>query len=1836
MGESIRRRSEGRNAMSSSKSSPVYERRRKSLAMLAAFSLVFSMLTQVGFGSSDLPPAEAAGGAYSLNFAAADPSIYIPPVPFPSNLTAPTGRGDGEAQIPLAQFNDGSSDVRVESLAPQDMALGQIVPFETKISVSGDTTPENGVITFQQGWSIETTNGGDFGYDESLGVIGAFVDTGDGAHSDPGADAIVSSFSWAVVGDEIVGTFTVSGLNDGDVVVVEAWLVLEDTIPAGIGGNVQSRLIDAGTGSDLTGDSISTGNQTVPLLKPGDFFNADVDLSVTKTDNPDPVVLGGTLTYTITATNAGPSVANGVVIYDELDENVTFVSASDGGFINTDTGDTIPNGAVQWDVGALTPGQTLLFTVTVTVNGDAPTDSPTDEDLINTVTITTISDDTDPTNNSDTEPTDVVANPVLLNAKSLLSNADEDGSETVSLNDTLTYQFVATNDGDVPLTNVTIVDPLPGLSALSCDSTQPATLAVDASLTCTATYVVTQADVQAGVINNTSTADSDQTPPVPDSETVPVPQDASLSVDKVVDAEVISAPQTLNYTITVVNTGNVDITNVVLTDDLAGPATLVSGDDVNPGVLDVGETWVYSATYDATQADINAGTPLVNTASVVSTEVPGPTTDDATTTITQDASLSVDKVVDAEVISAPQTLNYTITVVNTGNVDITNVVLTDDLAGPATLVSGDDVNPGVLDVGETWVYSATYDATQADINAGTPLVNTASVVSTEVPGPTTDDATTTITQDASLSVDKVVDAEVISAPQTLNYTITVVNTGNVDITNVVLTDDLAGPATLVSGDDVNPGVLDVGETWVYSATYDATQADINAGTPLVNTASVVSTEVPGPTTDDATTTITQDASLSVDKVVDAEVISAPQTLNYTITVVNTGNVDITNVVLTDDLAGPATLVSGDDVNPGVLDVGETWVYSATYDATQADINAGTPLVNTASVVSTEVPGPTTDDATTTITQDASLSVDKVVDAEVISAPQTLNYTITVVNTGNVDITNVVLTDDLAGPATLVSGDDVNPGVLDVGETWVYSATYDATQADINAGTPLVNTASVVSTEVPGPTTDDATTTITQDASLSVDKVVDAEVISAPQTLNYTITVVNTGNVDITNVVLTDDLAGPATLVSGDDVNPGVLDVGETWVYSATYDATQADINAGTPLVNTASVVSTEVPGPTTDDATTTITQDASLSVDKVVDAEVISAPQTLNYTITVVNTGNVDITNVVLTDDLAGPATLVSGDDVNPGVLDVGETWVYSATYDATQADINAGTPLVNTASVVSTEVPGPTTDDATTTITQDASLSVDKSLTGNADEDQSGDVTLNDTLTYTITATNSGNVTLNNVTVSDDLTGDSTSCASVAPGGTCVLTVTYVVSQADVDAGVIINIGTADSDETDPVTDPEEVPVVSPGLAIEKVFDPGTLGAGDSGSFTITVTNTGNSALTSVTVYDEVNPLLYVTDVGPQLECSASSGQTVDCTFDTLEPGESETVTVAFKVDVALPQTPQYGTTDGSEFKFVFVNGDVLEGSALGPVELNGVVIDGPGTGTKNDYYFDEGGFELHLSCSDSFTGGWGDYGSPNPDDNPDWQIASYSINRFKKGDFFRSCGNVVVPLHINNTAFADSDQTDPVSDSDTLVIVGGGEQPFAELSVDKPAPTNADEDGSATVTLGDTLTYTITATNTGTATLANVVVSDSLITPDSTTCASLAPTETCVLVGTYQVTADDVTAGEIVNTGTADSDETDPVTDDETVAVEDVPVPLAELSVDKPAPTNADGDVSGTVTLGDTLTYTITATNTGTATLTEVTVSDPIDHTGFDDVCVVGSDRDVCVGRYVSGDGG
>src|SRR5690606_13488391 len=83
---------------------------------------------------------------------------------------------------------------------------------------------------------------------------------------------------------------------------------------------------------------------------------------------------------------------------------------------------------------------------------------------------------------------------------------DRDGDGRVAAGEQITYSFLVTNVGNVTLTDVAVEDPMPGLSTPTCP--QPDLLPAEA-MTCTATYVVTTADEQAGRIVNTATATAD-------------------------------------------------------------------------------------------------------------------------------------------------------------------------------------------------------------------------------------------------------------------------------------------------------------------------------------------------------------------------------------------------------------------------------------------------------------------------------------------------------------------------------------------------------------------------------------------------------------------------------------------------------------------------------------------------------------------------------------------------------------------------------------------------------------------------------------------------------------------------------------------------------------------------------------------------------------------------------------------------------------------------------------------------------------------------------------------------------------------------------------------------------------------------------------------------------------------------------------------------------------------------------------------------------------------------------------------------------------------------------
>ena len=126
-------------------------------------------------------------------------------------------------------------------------------------------------------------------------------------------------------------------------------------------GNAESILLSASATSDQGGAFIRwtsafpstppTPTSSTTICVPGfsgggtrEYFAncvSQADLSITKSDAPDPVSPGGTLTYTLTVTNGGPTGATSVTVTDTLPAGVTFVSAAGAGWTCSQSSGTV-------------------------------------------------------------------------------------------------------------------------------------------------------------------------------------------------------------------------------------------------------------------------------------------------------------------------------------------------------------------------------------------------------------------------------------------------------------------------------------------------------------------------------------------------------------------------------------------------------------------------------------------------------------------------------------------------------------------------------------------------------------------------------------------------------------------------------------------------------------------------------------------------------------------------------------------------------------------------------------------------------------------------------------------------------------------------------------------------------------------------------------------------------------------------------------------------------------------------------------------------------------------------------------------------------------------------------------------------------------------------------------------------------------------------------------------------------------------------------------------------------------------------------------------------------
>jgi uncharacterized repeat protein (TIGR01451 family) len=461
----------------------------------------------------------------------------------------------------------------------------------------------------------------------------------------------------------------------------------------------------------LLAETLPLGADTLLELS-GCTDGCSADLAVTKTDGVSTAVPGGSVTYTITASNAGSSPALSATVADTFPASLTctWTCVGAGGGTCTAAGSGNINDTVNLPVGG-----SVTYTASCTI---APGATGT---LSNTATVAAPADVTDPSpaNNSATDSD-------TLTPQADLAIAKTDGVATAVPGGSVTYTITASNAGPSNATNATVADTFP--ASLTCTWTcvgagggtctaagsgninNTVNLPAGGSVTYTASCTV--APGATGSLSNTATvaAPAGVTDPNPANnsatDTDTLVASANLAISKIDTPDPVLAGQNVTYTITVSNGGPSAGASVTLSDPLPAGTTFVSlsapggWSCTTPPVggsgaisCTIASLGVGSGVFTLTAAIAPAtpgGTIVTNTATVSSSTTdptPGNNSATATTTVTTSADLAISKIDTPDPVVAGQNVTYTITVTNSGPGPAASATLSDPLPAGTTFVS---------------------------------------------------------------------------------------------------------------------------------------------------------------------------------------------------------------------------------------------------------------------------------------------------------------------------------------------------------------------------------------------------------------------------------------------------------------------------------------------------------------------------------------------------------------------------------------------------------------------------------------------------------------------------------------------------------------------------------------------------------------------------------------------------------------------------------------------------------------------------------------------------------------------------------------------------------------------------------------------------------------------------------------------------------------------------------------------------------------------------------------------------------------------------------------------
>lgn len=1035
---------------------------------------------------------------------------------------------------------------------------------------------------------------------------------------------------------------------------------------------------------------------------------------------------------------------------------------------------------------------------------------------------------------------------------------DTNGNGIVDAGDTIPFSFSLTNSGELALDRIAVSDPLVGAVNCPAGALQPG-----ATATCSAAadYVITAADAAAGSVTNTATASAR---PVGSTEAVVTSGTSSTETPVATAAPALTltktatppaaptAGSTVAYRFTVTNTGNVPIDGIAIDETTftgAGPVPTA----VCPNIgLAPGSSLECVATYTLTQQDVDAGG--VQNIAVVTGDAAGVpvTSPSSQADVSLAAAPAIQLVKSSDLVDgslvAGQTIGYTFVVTNVGNVSLSGITVDETeftgaaAPGPITCEPGADS----LAPGESGTCTMEYVATQTDVDTGV-LLNTATASGTPPSGAAITSAPST-TQSPSvrapaLSVEKTVSpASAAAAGAEVTYSFLVTNTGNVTVHGVGVAEGAfsgtgaAPTVTCPAGTDV----LLPGERVTCTAGYTVTQADIDAGQ-VTNTATGtgLDSEDTAVASEPSSAVLQADATPGLALLKTADPLTAEQageTIAYTFLVTNVGTVSVSGVGIDEgDFSGTGAPVAVTCAGATTLAPGEQTSCTGSYTITQADVDAGR-VDNAATATGTSAGGQPvvspTSSVGVSIAADSSLTIVKSAVAGTPDVGETVSYRFQVTNTGNTTLTDVTVTEDAfsgSGPAPVV---DCPAATLAPDETMTCAADYVITQADADRGQ-VQNEASATAQPPAGAPQVQAppssyVVAIAAGPSLGFTKTVEPQVVTtAGETLTYTYTVTNTGNVTMNGIVVTEGEfsgTGPTPVPVCPDGT--VLAPGASVECHAEYTVTAADADEGW-VTNTAtgSALPPQGGAPVDSEPSTvavTIPATPGLVLTKTASpATIAAAGEVVTYTFLVENVGNVTLTDVTVDEgDFSGTGTAPEPQCPDLSTLVAGASAICTAEYTATTADVDAGQ-LTNTATASGMPPGGERVSSEVSSADVEAPADPGLEVTLTVDDPdtvrQEGDV-----VRYTFVVTNTGNVTMHDVIVgpgpfSGSGPAPTIHCpdlSTLAPGESATCTAEYTVTAVDAEAGVLTFAATASGTPPaggDPVaaeSAPVEVPI--------------------------------------------------------------------------------------------------------------------------------------------------------------------------------------------------------------------------------------------------------------------------------------------------------------------------------------------------------------------------------------------------------------------------------------------